>query len=79
VLKLRMMFPCVHRIHKRWVHKALTVCVFPPRRVRVSLGLKPLKAESDDRKKKEQEADAARRADAAKAARAAELKDRVDR
>ena len=50
-----------------------------PRRVRVSLGLKPLKAESDDRKKKEQEADAARRADAAKAARAAELKDRVDR
>ena len=48
-------------------------------RVRISLGLKPLKAESDDRKAKEQEADAARRADAAKAARAAELKDRVDR
>ena len=49
------------------------------RRVRVSLGLKPLKAESSDRKKKEHEADAARREDAAKAARAAELKERVER
>jgi hypothetical protein len=47
--------------------------------VRISLGLKPLKAEASDRKKKEQEADAARREDAAKAARAAELKERVDR
>ena len=71
--------PCVRQLDNQRDHSALTVCVLPPRRVRVSLGLKPLKAESDDRKKKEQEADAARRADATKAARAAELKDRVDR
>ena len=49
------------------------------RRVRVSLGLKPLAADSNDRKVKEHEADAARRADAAKRAQAAELKERVDR
>lgn len=48
-------------------------------RVRLALGLKPLKAESNNSKQKEQEAGQAKRDDAENAAKDAELRDRVQR